>query len=518
MVRRGPCARGDGGARPPTIGGVSTDSRPRLVAATTAVHPVARPVIGTVAAVVGLVHLALATLDGRWFDEVLMLAIGRHHLDWGSVDQPPLTPLLAALADTVAPDSQVVMRIPAVLASAGAVALAGLIARELGGDRRAQTLTVLAQATGAWAALSGHWLTPYSLEAVQWLAIAWLLVRWERVREDRLLVWLGVAVGIAAETKFQVLLLAAVLVLTVVVLGPRDLLRRPSLWVGAGAAALLAAPTLVWQALNGWPQLAMGPVVAGEAEFLYGGRAGVAVELVAFAGLLGVGLGGFGLWRLLAVPDLRRLRYLGATTAVLGVVFAAAPGRPYYLAGLYGLLAAVGAVGLQRRREAGRTRWRWVAWPATVLSAAVAGAMLAGSVALSAPAIPERIAAGTATAYEALPQGVRDRTVIIGESYIYAAYVDDHSRRSGLPPAASLDRSYGWFAPPPEDRDTALWVGPDPALLRPYFADVRPVGGIDPGGLRGMGGTDAGTPIWLLTGRQEPWSVLWPRLRYLTVS
>lgn len=32
-----------------------------------------------------------------------MLAIGRNHLDWGSADQPPLAPALAAAMDTLAP-------------------------------------------------------------------------------------------------------------------------------------------------------------------------------------------------------------------------------------------------------------------------------------------------------------------------------------------------------------------------------------------------------------------------------
>lgn len=90
------------------------------------------------------------------------------------------------------------MRLPVVLASTGSVLLAAATARELGGDARAQTLTALAQATGVWATLFGHWSTPYSLEPVQWPAIGWLLVRWVRLRDDRLLLALGVVVGIAA--------------------------------------------------------------------------------------------------------------------------------------------------------------------------------------------------------------------------------------------------------------------------------------------------------------------------------
>jgi hypothetical protein len=56
----------------------------------------------SIAGVVALARLAAAVVTDRYsFDEVHMLAIGRHHLDWGSVDQPPLTPLLALLADTI---------------------------------------------------------------------------------------------------------------------------------------------------------------------------------------------------------------------------------------------------------------------------------------------------------------------------------------------------------------------------------------------------------------------------------
>lgn len=77
-----------------------------------------------------------------------------------------------------------------------------------------------------------------------------------------------------------VLLLAAV--------GPRELLRRPMLWAGAGIGALIALPTLVWQASNGWPQLQMTAVVAAEADALYGGRAGVAVTLIGMAGVAGI--------------------------------------------------------------------------------------------------------------------------------------------------------------------------------------------------------------------------------------
>ena len=104
-----------------------------------AVPRLARWPVGLIAGAVAAVHLVAGSLGrGYWFDEALMLALGRHHLDWGSADQPPGAPLLARLADTVAPGSIAVLRIVPSLATAAAVVVAALIARELGGDRRAR--------------------------------------------------------------------------------------------------------------------------------------------------------------------------------------------------------------------------------------------------------------------------------------------------------------------------------------------------------------------------------------------
>lgn len=461
-----------------------------------------------IAALVALAHLVAAIAgSGYWFDEVYMLAIGRAHLDWGSADQPPLAPAVAAFMDAVAPGSVVALRLPVILMTATAVVVAALIAREMGCDSRAQGLAAGAQATGAWAALTGHWLTPYTVEPLQWLLLTWLLVRWIRIRDDRLLVILGVVAGIAAMTKFQVLLLCPVLLLTVALLGPRELLRRPLLWVGIGAGALIALPTLLWQQFHGWPQLKMARVVAGEAVALYGGRPSIAVQFVLFAGVAGAMLVGYGLWQLFRSAELREYRCIALSFVVLYIIFVAADARPYYLAGLYAPLVAAGALGLQRRRETGSGRYRWLIWPTYAVSAALAVGLVTLSVSITRSDVGQRIARGTATAYHALPSEERQRTAVLGESYIVAAYLDGLGAVYQLPGVHSTNRSYGYFPPPPEDHDAVLYVGSGPDELRPHFRSVRKVGDIT---------EDLG--VWLLTGRIESWRSLWPRLRTLTVG
>lgn len=98
------------------------------------------------------------------------------------------------------------------------------------------------------------------------------------------------------------------------------------------------------------------------------------------------------------------------------------------------------------------------------------------------------------------------RAADAGESYIVAAYADGYAGRYDLPRAFSTNRSYGYFAPPPEDDDAALFVGRDPGMLSPYFADTREVAEINDE-----------IAAYLLTGRRQPWEHIWAQTRTLTV-
>ncbi len=145
--------------------------------------------------------------------------------------------------------------------------------------------------------------------------------------------------------------------------------------------------------------------------------------------------------------------------------------------------------------------------PAYILSVVLASGSLVLSVSVVNSGVVEHIAQRTADAYRALPSDQRDRTVLMGESYIIAAYIDRYSERYQLPHAYSTNRSYGYFPPPPADHDCVLYTGRDPAALRSHFAHVRMVGDI---------GDDM--RAYLLTGQRQSWQEIWPRLRTLTVS
>src|SRR4029077_12761280 len=79
-----------------------------------------------------LVHLLTNGRYGYFRDELYYIACARH-LDFGYVDQPPLSILLLRLSEICLGDSLFAIRLLPALAGAATVALTGLIARELGG-------------------------------------------------------------------------------------------------------------------------------------------------------------------------------------------------------------------------------------------------------------------------------------------------------------------------------------------------------------------------------------------------
>ncbi|GLY68978.1 ArnT family glycosyltransferase [Amycolatopsis taiwanensis] len=500
------------------------DPRPP-VPAKPELRPLAKgPVLG-IAGIVAVAHLAFSPLGGYWIDEVYLLAIGKYHLDWGYVDQPPLAPLIAAAMDWIAPGYLPVLRLPAVLATAALVVLTALLAREFGGDRRAQVLAAGAGATGLWTAIVGHFVTPYVFEPALWLLLTWVLVRWIRLRAqgqgaDRLLLLLGAVIGVTMQTKFQVAILSVTLLICVLVFGPRDILRRPMFWGGMGIAALIALPTLSWQAVNGWPQLKMGSIVADESDVWSGGRGSTALTLLVFSGVAGTALLVVGLVRLLTARELREYRFLAVAFLVLYAFFVATAGRPYYLIGLYGVLIAAGVVGFQLRREHRRPRWTWLAWPVYAASFALAGYLLTLSpkIAPSSGMTAESAAAQTSAAYAALPPDRQQHTAIIGESYVMAAMIEVGDRHKTLPEVYSPHRGYGFFSPPTDEIDSVLYVGVhgEPTELRKYCTDLRKVSGSEtpnpePEGLT----TPVKTEIWLCSGRQGSWAEIWPQIKHL---
>jgi 4-amino-4-deoxy-L-arabinose transferase-like glycosyltransferase len=467
-----------------------------------------------VAAVAGVLGLVLFVFSGRYGyhrDELYFLEAGRH-LTWGFPDQPPLVPALARLADLVAPDSLVVLRLPSTLSSVAVVLLSGLIARDLGARRSGQVVTAAATAMCGFVLGTGHLLSTSTFALLGGVLVTFLL--------QRLLVgaggpwsWvlLGLVAGVAAEFNILVLALVAAAGIAVLVVGPRSLFREPGPYVAVVIALVLASPYLLWQADHGWPQFDI-------ANNISNGGSGSSQSRLAFLPMVFLQVGPWlaplwlaGLARLLRSTALRAL---GTAFLVLTVLVLVGGGKPYYLSGFLPLFLAAGAQPLLDKAR------RWVV-PVLLLASTpvlvfvlpvlpVRDAQFAVDVNYDAgetigwPAYVDQIA----RSYRTLPQQTRILTGNYGEAGAVLRYGPD--RR--LLRAYSGHNGFGRWGPPPASAPV-LAVGVDPELLSQVCTAVRVVGRLHE--VHGIENDEDGTALVFCASPIAPWAELWPRFTFV---
>lgn len=174
----------------------------------------------------------------------------------GYVDQPPLTPAIARLTLHLA-DAEWALRIPATMASALSVVVLAMITWRLGGGRNAQLLAAWGYATAMMPLMLGHVLFTSTIDLLLIMLVVYALLVAVQGHQ-RWWVAVGLIVGVTTYNRWLVVIVVGGLVLGLVLLGPRQSFRTPWPYVGGVVAVTVGLPNLLYQAQNGWPQLAMG--------------------------------------------------------------------------------------------------------------------------------------------------------------------------------------------------------------------------------------------------------------------
>lgn len=487
-----------------------------------AVPPFARLPVLAIAGVLASLYIATLSRYGYFGDELYFRWAGQHP-DWTYADQPPLVPLLAAGMDWLFPGSIVALRLPAVVLTVLGVVVAALSAREFGGATRAQALTAAAYAISPFMVLFGRYLLTSTVDVVLTSTVMLLVVRWLRLRDDRLLLMAGLVTTVELQAKYVIVFVWASVGVAVLAAGPRELLRRRLLWVGAGVAALASVPMLLWQARNGWPQLQMTGQLgnAPATKMVFGGPFQFFVGIMIFCGLVGFVLLVFGLVRILRQRD---LRFFGLTFVGLVVAFFALGWSSYYVAGLFPLLWAFGAVEFEkvvRRRWPVRVAWTafalaavTVAWnlpllPLHSVDAASRGTRLDVLATVGWPEMVDQVA----DVYHSLSPEEQRVTTIVSATYEPASAVARYGPERGIPEAYSPNRGAWYFGAPPDTATTMIYVAETVDDVRPYFDTVTRATTLD--NRLGVSTAFQGMPIWICRGQRESWSQVWESLRGL---
>jgi 4-amino-4-deoxy-L-arabinose transferase-like glycosyltransferase len=478
--------------------------------------------VGVIAAVQAAALLATGMRYGYHRDEMYFIVAGSH-LAFGYPDQPPLVPFLCWAMNALAPGSVLLLRTPSALAAALTTILAALIAREVGGGARAQIIAAACTACSGFALAVGHFVTTTTFDLLSTTVLGWLAIRAIVRGSGASILAAGVVVGIGVEAKPQVGLLAAVMLATLIVVGPRSPIR--SWWAAGGAicAVVLAAPYVIWQQQHGWPQLTVAGNIAGTQE---GGRAGFfPFQLVMVSPVL-VPVWVAGLRAPFRRAGWRQLRFVPITFAVMAALYFTGDGHAYYLASLYPLLLGLGALaaGEWTMRAPRRT---WLLVTAIAFSAAFSAVValpllpetdLQGSIVMALnPAQGEtvgwpRFVQTVSTAWHQIPIDERRHTAIFTGNYGEAGAIDLLGPVLQLPRAYSGHNGFSEWGEPPAADTHALVIGfTNAADAAPYFDQCLTLAIVDD--RVGLDNNEQGLPVMLCRATAR-WPTLWPQLKH----
>jgi hypothetical protein len=492
-------------------------------------------IVAAIAIVKFLLELRSAPHYGIFRDEMYYLACGQH-LGWGYVDHPPLMPFVAWLVSHTLGTSLVAIRLLPALAGAALVWLSGDMARRMGGNPMAQALAAIAIVTAPIYMLMQHWFTMNAFEPLLWMACAWCVLRSIETNNLRWWLWIGILCGIGLEMKYTIVLLAVGLILGLILTPHRRILRSKWFWAGCLAALLIFLPHLIWLVHHHFPFLEYEHNVRMTSRDVRRAPVAFVLDQANLLNPLSAPLWIAGLVWLLFRRAGAPYRILAWTFLVVLVTLMLTQGKNYYVAPIYPMMYAAGAVALAR----------------LVRHVSFLGAyavLLAGTGILLAPlTLPllrpetylryqhrlgitptkaenqqtgplpqffadefgwEDMARKTAAVYNSLSPDERARTAIFANDWGEAAAIDYFGPKYGLPRAISPHNSYWLWGPRNYDGSTVIVLGSDGTGDREHFASVQAAGQVDNPWSR----PDEHFTIWLCRGLNFKFQTAWPNMK-----
>jgi hypothetical protein len=318
------------------------------------------------------VYLVAAPNYGYFRDEMYYLACGEHPA-WGYVDQPPLIAWMAWLLEHTIGVSLYALRFLPMLADVATIVMTGLFARKLGGGRWAMFLASLAVLVAPISLAFSHLFTMNAFDPLLWILIAWFVVDLVQTENEKTWVLIGALTGITLLNKYGVLFFIAGLLVGVALSPLRRSFARPWFWIGAAVATLMALPNFLWQLRWNFPFVQLVTSVRHRGRDVMVPPLRYLAQQSEMVGFVSSLLVVFGLWFLISRHGRRYGILAWGFLSVLGCMLLLR-GKFYYVAPVYPVILAPGAVFFERMTAGGALRWFR---PVYALAMLVGGALIA---------------------------------------------------------------------------------------------------------------------------------------------
>ncbi len=446
---------------------------------------------------------------GYFRDEFDYMACG-DHLAWGYVDHPPLIPFLIKLCRLVSGDSLRSVRFIPALATSAAVILTAMMARELGGRRFATILSALTFVVVPVYLLNGSLLSTNCLESLLWMGCAYFAILAIKREEPRYWLWFGVVAGIGVEEKYSIAVFGLSVVVGLLLTKQHRVFATKWIYLGGALAFLIFLPNLIWNVQHDWPfaQLMHNIKAEGRDVVLSPWEYFLQQLLIIHPFTAPIWISG--VLAFFFSARLKPYRLFGWSYLAAFTVFVALKGKNYYLAPIYPVFLAAGAVMIENFLE--RSRQVWLK-PALVMLLIAGGAWFAPLVVPILPveqliayidklpfkvprsehshmraALPQHFAdqfgwvemvAVVNQAYTRLSPEERPGCGIFAQNYGQAGAIDFLGRRYGLPAALSGHQTYYLWGPRGYSGNCLIVLDDGREVLEKLYEQVEYVGASD---------------------------------------
>ena len=453
-----------------------------------------------------LLHVYFNNGYGYFRDEFDYIACG-DHLAWGYVDHPPLIPFLMKISRLLLGDSMRSIRMVPALATSAAVILTGMIARELSGRRFAMVLSALAFIAVPIYLNDGSVMTTNCLEPLLWTGCIYFAILAIKRDDPRNWLWFGVVAGIGLEEKYSIAVLGFAIVAGLLLTEQRRVFARKWIWMGGAVAFLVFLPNFLWNVQHHWPFAElMHNIKADGRDVVLSPLAYFAQQVLIVQPILAP-MWITGVLAFLFSARLRPYRFLACGYLAAFTVFVVMKSKNYYLAPIYPVYLAAGAVVIESFIS--RSRLVWLkpvlatvilasgAWLAPVVTPVLPVEQFISYMAKLPFAVPrsehshmrailpqhfadefgwEEIVASVNQAYGRLSPEEQPGCGIFAQNYGEAGAVDFFGRRYGLPPALSGHQTYFLWGPRGYSGNCLIVLDDSREVLEGLFEHVEYVG------------------------------------------
>src|ERR1700693_5692765 len=291
-------------------------------------------------------HIYFNNRYGYFRDEFDYISCG-DHLAWGYVDQPPLIPFLIHVSRAVLGDSLRAIRFIPALASSLLVVQIALLAREFGGRCFAVLLGAITIVIAPQYLSNGSLLTTNCLEPNLWMGCAYFVVLAVKRSNPRYWFWFGAVAGLGLQEKYSIAVFGFGVVIGLLLTPQRRVFLNPWIWIGGLAACVIFLPNLLWNIHYYWPFVELMHNIRAEGRDVILPLPRYFFHQHIMIHPLTAPIWLAGLFALLFSAWFKPYRVLGWCYLVCFTVFFVLHGKNYYLAPVYPMLLAAGAVVIE---------------------------------------------------------------------------------------------------------------------------------------------------------------------------